>query len=127
MATQEKETPHWELTRQVIGAAFEVHKALGPGFLEKVYVNALLLELQQAGLNARAEVAIPVYYKEVEVGLYYADLLIEDGVICEVKAVSATRREHEAQLLHYLKATKTQVGLLLNFGAKSVEVKRMIL
>ena len=124
---QAPDRPHWELTQRVIGAAFEVHKALGPGFLEKVYVNALLHELREVPLAAQAEVPIAVSYKGAEVGLYYADILVEGKVICEIKAVVSLLREHEAQLLHYLKATETRVGLLLNFGAKSVEVKRMIL
>jgi GxxExxY protein len=87
------------LTHKVIGAAFEVDKALGPGFLEKVYVNALLRELQEASVTAKAELPIPVSYKGIEVGMYYADLLVEDTLICEVKATRSLLREHEAQLL----------------------------
>ena len=121
------ETPYWALTHQIIGAAYEVHRTLRPGFLERVYVNALLKELSELGLAAAAEVSIPVIYKGTEIGLYYADILVENAVICEIKAIRAISREHEAQLLHYLKATGVRVGLLLNFGAKSAEVKRMML
>ena len=123
----EIQKPHWDLTQRIIGAAFEVHRTLGPGFLERVYANALMQELTEAGLTAAAEVPIPVAYKGTEIGLYFADILVESAVICEIKAISALTREHEAQLLHYLKATNTKVGLLLNFGAKSVNVKRMVL
>jgi GxxExxY protein len=122
-----EEKPFWNLTSQIIGAAFEVHKALGSGFLEKVYVRALLRELADAGLTAESEVAIPVLYKGTDVGFYYADLVVERTVVCEIKAVASLAREHEAQLIHYLTATNTKVGLLLNFGSKSVQLKRMIL
>jgi GxxExxY protein len=118
---------NWVLTQRIIGAAYEVHKTLGPGFLERVYASALLKELGDAGLNAASEVPIPVIYKGTEIGMYFADLLVEGAVICEIKAISALTRAHEAQLLHYLEATNTKVGLLLNFGAKSVSVKRMVL
>jgi len=84
-------------------------------------------ELTDAGLTAAAEVPIPVTYKGTEIGLYFADILVENTVICEIKAIRAISREHEAQLIHYLKATGTRVGLLINFGAKSAEVKRMML
>ena len=123
----EIQKPHWDLTQRIIGAAFEVHRTLGPGFLERVYANALMQELTEAGLTAAAEVPIPVVYKGTEIGLYFADILVEGAVICEIKAIKALTRENEAQLLHYLKATGTRVGLLLNFGAKSAEVKRMML
>jgi GxxExxY protein len=107
------------LTQRIIGAAYEVHKTLGPGFLERVYASALPKELGDAGLNAASEVPIPVNYKGTEIGMYFVDLLVEGTVICEIKAISALTREHEAQLLHYLKATNTKVGLLLDFGAKA--------
>ncbi|HLG10489.1 MAG TPA: GxxExxY protein [Dehalococcoidia bacterium] len=127
LAEPEPERVHWELTHQIIGAAYEVHRTLGPGFLERVYVSALMRELTDAGLTAAAEVPIPVTYKGTEIGLYFADILVENTVICEIKAIRAISREHEAQLIHYLKATGTRVGLLINFGAKSAEVKRMML
>ena len=127
MIEEVKERPFWNLTSKIIGAAFQVHKTLGPGFLERVYVKALLKELAEAGSLAEGEVAIPVIYKGSEIGLYYADIVVDKTVVCEIKAVASLTREHEAQLIHYLTATNTKVGLLLNFGSKSVQVKRMIL
>jgi GxxExxY protein len=115
-----------ELTRRVIGCAYEVNKELGRGFLEKVYVNALANDLRDAGLSAQQEAPVDVVYKERVVGVYYADLLVEGVLICEIKAVQRLIPEHEAQLLNYLKATSKKVGLLLNFGGPSVQVKRMV-
>ena len=117
---------HADLTRVIIGASYEVHKTLGHGFLERVYVNALAKELAGLGLSVSTEAPIEVRYKGDVLGLYFADLLVNDAVICEVKAVRRLIPEHEAQLLHYLKATGTRVGLLLNFGATSVQVERMV-
>ena len=123
--------PHLETTRAIIGAAYEVHRELGPGFLEKVYETALVQELTSRGVPVRCQAEIRVRYKgrEVgvyyaEVGVYYADLLVDDNVVCEIKAVESLSSAHEAQLLHYLKATSIKVGLLLNFGSQRVQVKR---
>ena len=118
--------PQSELTREIIGAAYEVYNVLGHGFLENVYARALLKELEARGHKAVQEAKIEVYYKEESVGLYFADILVDNAVICEIKAVQKLAPEHEAQLLNYLKATGIKVGLLLNFGPKSVEVKRMV-
>src|SRR3990170_3510315 len=107
--------PHKDLTEKIIGAAFEVHRELGPGFLEKVYETALVQELSSRGGRARREGEIGVHNKEQPVGAYYADILVDDSVICKKKAVDAISPAHEAQLLHYLKATGIKVGLLLNF------------
>jgi GxxExxY protein len=119
--------PDKELTRIIIGAAFEVHNILGSGFLEKVYQNALNKELQSSGLKTEVEVKVPVYYKNDLVGEYSVDILVEDRVILELKALSALTTQHEAQLLNYLKATGHKLGLLLNFGTNRVQVKRKIL
>jgi GxxExxY protein len=119
--------PEKELTESIIGAAFEVHNVLGPGFLEKVYRNALLKELLVRGHGAEAEVKIPVYYKGESVGDYYADVLVDERVILELKALAGLTGEHEAQLLNYLKATGLKIGLLLNFGTRKVQIKRKIL
>ena len=127
MIEESEEKPFWELTSKILGASFEVHKALGSGFLEKVYVRALLRELAAGGLTAESEVAIPVIYKGADVGVYYADIVVDHTVVCEIKAVASFTREHEAQLIHYLTATNKKVGLLLNFGSKSVQVKRRLL
>jgi GxxExxY protein len=115
-----------DVTQQIIGAAFEVHRNLGGGFLEKVYENALMLEFANTGLEARQQVPIPVYYKNERVGEYFADILVNGVIICELKAVDSISREHEIQLVHYLSATTIETGLLINFG-KSVQVKRKIL
>jgi len=120
----DSERPHWQLTEKIIGAAFEVHRTLGQGFLESVYVKALAQELSASGLGIEAEKPIPVSYKGVEIGVFYADLVVESVVICEVKALRSLLPEHQAQLLNYLKATGIQVGLLFNFGPR-VEHKRM--
>lgn len=117
---------HADLTHRIIGAAYEVHRSLGHGFLERVYVNALLEEFRLAGLNFTTEAPVDVSYKRATVGQYFADLLVDDKVIREVKAVRQVLPEHEAQLLNYLSATGIEVGLLLNFGARSMQVKRLV-
>jgi GxxExxY protein len=118
--------PHAELTKRIIGAAFEVHRVLGYGFLEKVYEAALAKELRGRGHRVVSQAEMEVSYKGESVGLYYADLLVDDAVICEVKALDKLAPAHEAQLLNYLKATGTKVGLLLNFAPQGVQVKRMV-
>lgn len=117
---------HGEITHQVIGAAFEVWKVLGYGFLEKAYENALVVELKLHGLAVEQQVGIDVYYKGVIVGQYAADLFTENKVIVELKAEKEYNPKHEAQLLNYLKGTGIQVGLLLNFGEKKCEFKRLV-
>jgi GxxExxY protein len=114
---------HEEITQAIIGCFYKVYNCLGYGFMEKVYENALNIELIQNGLQVKAQEKIEVYYNEVIVGTYYADFLVDDKVIIEVKSVSHLLDEHEAQLLNYLKATNIEVGLLLNFGEKP-EFKR---
>jgi len=121
-----KELIYEEITGQIIGAAFEVYNTLGYGFLEKVYENALIRELQLRGLNATAQYPIKVEYKDAEVGDYYADILVEDKVIIELKTGEAFNPTHEAQLLNYLKATGIKVGLLINFSPKKCEYKRFV-
>jgi GxxExxY protein len=115
-----------ELSRKIIGAAFAVHNELGPGFLEKVYENALLHELTQAGIAVEPQAEIPVEYKGHRVGLYYADLLVAHKVICEIKTVESLTPIHEAQLLHYLKATGVELGLLINFAKARVQLRRLV-
>ena len=111
------------LTKTIIGCAFEVHNVLGAGFLEKVYENALRIELLKQGLKVKQQEPIQVYYEGQVVGSYYADLWIEDRVIIELKAVRSLSKAHEVQLVNYLTATGIDTGLLLNFGS-SVQVKR---
>ena len=116
---------HSELTQKIIKAAQNVHNELGYGFLEKVYHNALVLELRKIGFDVASEEPISVCYDGQTVGEYFADIVVDDKVILEIKAVQALNPVHEAQLVNYLKATNIDVGLLLNFG-KSLEVKRKI-
>lgn len=115
---------HSELTEQIIGAFFAVYNALGYGFLEKVYVNALKLELERRGLKVLREFPVVVRYMGQDVGEYYADIIVNNLVIVEVKATKTLLQEHEAQLLNYLKATPYEVGLLLNFGPKPEQKRR---
>jgi GxxExxY protein len=116
-----------DITYRINGAVFEVNRELGHGFLEKVYEKALLIELRERGLNAGSQVPLKVCYKGQKVGEYFADIVVEDQVIIEVKTVEALLPVHEAQLLHYLKATGKQIGLLVNFKHARAEIKRMVL
>ena len=116
-----------ELSEKIIGSAIEVHKELGSGFLEKVYENALFLELNKNLINAKQQHPISVIYKGQIVGEYFADILVEDKIILELKVVKKIEPIHEAQLLHYLKATNIKLGYILNFGATAkLEFKRMV-
>jgi GxxExxY protein len=114
-----------DTTRKIIGAFYETYNALGPGFLEKVYENALLIEMRAQGLRVNSQCPISVYYKTHCVGEYVADIIVDDKVICEIKAIQKLRSEHEAQLLNYLKATRMKIGLLLNFGPKPEIMRRI--
>lgn len=116
---------HEHLTERVIEAFYTVYNTLGYGFLEKVYQNAMSLELNGLGLKVEQERAITVHYAGQVVGEYFADLVVEDAVIVELKAARTLGTEHEAQLLNYLKATPYEVGLLLNFGPRP-EVRRKV-
>ncbi len=115
-----------ELTFAVIGAAMEVHKILGPGFLEAVYHTALEREPTLRGIPFAHKVKLPVAYKDVEVGIYEADLVIDGKFIVEIKAVSKFNASHQAQAMHYIAATGLRLALLLNFGAGSLEHRRVI-
>ena len=119
------EYKHSDITEQIIGAFYRVYNTLGHEFLEKIYENALAIELKKQGLSIVQQAPIKVYYDDGLVGAYYADLLVSDSVIVELKAVEALADEHHAQLLNYLKATEISVGLLLNFGPES-EVRRKV-
>lgn len=116
---------HEAITEQIIKAFYKVYNILGYGFLERVYQNALYIELKSMGLQVQQQEQLLVYYFGNEVGEYYADLIIAGLVIVELKASEGLREEHEIQLVNYLKATDKEVGLLLNFGKKP-EVKRKI-
>ncbi|HLF46613.1 MAG TPA: GxxExxY protein [Chitinophagaceae bacterium] len=116
---------HKETTDKILKAFYTVYNVLGYGFLEKVYENALFIELRKLGLQVVKQQHIKVHYDGEEVGEYFADLLIEDLVIVELKAAEGIIEEHEHQLLNYLKATEKEIGLLLNFGKKP-QFKRKI-
>ena len=114
---------HQELTEKIIHSFYSVYNELGYGFLENVYQNALYFELKNQGFNVEAQKTIDVYYKSQLVGKYKADLVVDDLIILELKAVDYLVEEHENQLINYLKATDKEVGLLLNFGSKP-EIRR---
>lgn len=116
-----------EITSKIIGAIYEVHSILGPGFLEAVYQKALIKELQLRGLFLEEQKELHVIYKGADVGLYFPDILVENQVIVELKAVDSLKPVHQAQLIHYLKATGVRVGLLVNFGSERAEFKRFVL
>ena len=116
---------HEELTEKIIGAFYKVYNTLGYGFLEKVYENAMKIELNNLGLQVVAQMAVSVYYKGQVVGEYFADLCVENAVIVELKAAETLSEVHEVQLINYLKATGIEVGLVLNFG-KNPEFSRRV-
>ncbi|MCB9078636.1 MAG: GxxExxY protein [Anaerolineaceae bacterium] len=116
---------HKDLTEKILQAFYVVYNSLGYGFLEKVYENALQLELQEMGLQAVTQQKVIVRYRGQPVGDYIADIIVNDTVVIELKAAVSLQEEHRAQLLNYLKATDKEIGLLLNFGKKP-EFKRLI-
>jgi GxxExxY protein len=115
-----------ELTSEIIQSFYKVYNTLGFGFLEKVYENALYLEMTNHGLSCRKQVPITVFYQGIAVGDYFADIIVEDRIILELKAAEILVEEHELQLINYLKATNMEIGLLLNFG-KEPQIRRKIL
>ena len=112
-----------ELTRKIIGCAFKVHNILGKGFLEKIYENAMFIELTKTGISVEKQTPLKVLNEGELVGAYYADLNVEQRIICEIKAVEKLSKSHEVQLVNYLTATGKDTGLLINFSDK-VEVRR---
>lgn len=116
---------HSNITAIIIKAFFQVYNRLGHGFLEKVYENAMVLELRKHNLNCSPQYPVEVFYDGYKIGLYIADIIVSNCVIVEIKAASALCKEHEAQLTNYLRATDIQVGLLFNFGQKP-EFKRKV-
>jgi len=114
------------LSFAIIGAAMEVHKILGPGFLETVYQKALAHELKLHGIIFYEQVRLPITYKGESMGEYVADFIVESKIILEIKAVSKLNSSHQAQAIHYLTATGNKLALLLNFGAPSLEYRRVI-
>jgi len=118
------DSKQYDLCGQVIGAAMKVHSILGPGFLESVYQNALVWELQKSGFKVDAQRSITVHYDGQVVGVFTADLLVNDSLILELKANQLLAKPHEVQLVNYLVATGIDEGVLLNFGAQRLEYKR---
>ncbi|MBK6314360.1 MAG: GxxExxY protein [Blastocatellia bacterium] len=116
--------PSHELTGLIISGAMSVHRALGPGFLESVYERALIHELRKSGLDVERQRSMDVFYDGIVIGTFTADLIVENCVIVENKAVAVLLPAHEAQLVHYLTATGLEIGLLLNFGSSSLQMKR---
>ena len=116
---------HKEITEKIIKAFYKVYNTLGYGFLEKVYENAMAIELRKMGLEVKCQYPITVYYESEIVGAYFADLIVNDIVVLELKASGYLLEEHECQLINYLKATKIELGLLMNFG-KDAEYKRKV-
>ena len=116
---------HSALTQAIIKDAYYVYNKLGHGFLEKVYERALFKRLKDSGIFVQKQVPVDVYFEEELVGEYFADLIVDESVIVELKAVEALHPMHEVQLVNYLKATEIEVGLLINFGDK-IEIKRKV-
>ena len=117
---------HSEITQVINQAFYKVYNTLGVGFLEKVYENALLIELKKAGLQCAQQQLVKVYYEGEQIGYYYADIIVENKIIIELKAAESLCEAHEAQLVNYLRASEIEVGVLLNFG-KSPQHKRKVL
>lgn len=114
------------LTERVIGAFYDVANELGNGFLESVYQRAMLVRLKELGINAQAEMVVPVWYHGQQVGDFRADVIVEGKLLLELKAAEKLVSGHEAQTIHYLKATEFEVALLMNFGSKRPEFKRLV-
>jgi GxxExxY protein len=120
------EMQHADLTKQIIGCAYNVFNTLGAGFLESVYRQSLLIELREAGLDVESQVSLDVFYRTQLVGCFLADIIVENTAIVELKAIDELAKIHEVQLVNYLVATGKPVGLLINFGPSGVEVRRKV-
>jgi len=114
------------ISQRVIRCAFDVSNTLGAGFLEKVYENALCIEFEKNGLKFQAQKPITVNYKGYQVGEYIADIIVEDKLLLELKAIESLGRSHDAQVMNYLKATNLSVGLLINFGRPKLDIRRIV-
>lgn len=125
MIEQDKKLPHFELTGIILSCCFEVMKELGPGFLENVYKNALLIALRQKGVQVEVEQPFEVVFRGNVVGRYRADLIVEQTVIVELKCCENLGKEHQAQLFNYLKVSQLPIGLLVNFRRGKLEWKRL--
>jgi len=117
---------HKEITEKIIGCAYKVYNQMGSGFLESVYEKCMMIKLKSLGLDAEAQKPIKVYYDDVIVGEFMADIIVNGSIILELKAIRKINKIHEVQLVNYLVATGQSLGLLLNFGDEKVEVKRKV-
>ena len=122
---RENHLPHFELTRIILNCCFEVMKELGPGFLERVYKNALFIAMKQKGLQVEIEKPFEVIFRDKAIGRYSADLVVEKTVIVELKCCECLVREHQAQLFNYLKVSELPIGLLINFRRRKLEYQRL--
>jgi GxxExxY protein len=121
-----QEYKYSDITRKIIGAAMQVHSTLGNGFQEVIYQRALAIEMTQQGLAFQRELDMQIYYRDQEIGTRRVDFLVEDKVMVELKALSMLEDVHLAQAINYLEAYALEIGLLINFGAKSLEYRRVI-
>ncbi len=117
---------HQELTEKIIGAAIEVHRRLGPGFLESIYEKALILELRKRGLLVESQVEVPIFYDGISIGSHILDLLVQNTIVVELKSIKNIEDIHFAIVRSYLRAAKKEHGLLLNFSKVTLEIKRVI-
>ncbi|WP_372998154.1 GxxExxY protein [Lutispora sp.] len=115
-----------EISKIIVNSAYEVHRILGSGYLEKVYENALVKELESRNIKCEQQVPLEVYYKEDIVGNYIADIIVNKEIILEIKAIEALDKKHFAQLLNYLKATRKKLGFIINFGTSKIQIKRIV-
>lgn len=122
----EKEFKHADITYKIIGAAMKVHSTLGTGFQEVIYQRALAIEMQKSGLTFQQELPTQILYDGISIGTRRVDFLVEEMVVLELKAVSLLEPVHFAQVINYLRAYKLEIGLLINFGAESLQFKRLI-
>jgi GxxExxY protein len=117
---------HSDLTKAIIGCVYNVYNTLGAGFLESVYHQSLLIELRENGFTAQSQLPLDVFYHGEPVGTFFADVLVDDTVILELKAIDQLAKVHEVQLVNYLMATGKPVGLLINFGPTEVQIRRKV-
>jgi GxxExxY protein len=122
----DKEYKHADITHKIIGAAMKVHSTLGNGFQEVIYQRAMEIEMPKHGLSYLRELEMPIFYDEQQIGTRRVDFLVEDQIMVELKALTQLEDVHLAQAINYLEAYKLEIGLLLNFGAKSLEFRRLI-
>ncbi len=125
MQDKKEQLPHFDLTKEILGSCFEVMNTLGSGFLESVYKNALIILMADQGLKVTTDKAFEVRFKNRKIGVFIPDIIVENTVIVELKCCESLCPEHQAQLINYLKVTDIRIGLLVNFGKRKLEYKRL--